>query len=281
MIKGLYADKFAEKYLFDPLGISDFNWQKLPDGTIITAWGLKLKPRDMAKIGYMMLKDGKWKGKQIVSSTWVRESTKAHVEEDILLESGYGYQWWRGRIFINNKNIEIFYAAGKGGQYIFVCPALDLITVFTSKSGNDGMGEFRPQIIMIKYIIPAMLSPSPPRRTVKLDSKIVGKYVGDYEFQRLNLPLTIFREGDILFFKGPHGEKGELFPETETRFKIWDISLFYRHLWLYAGVIGFLFITNMLTWHGSIWFHWPALGWGLLIFLHWIKGSKVSSRRKP
>ncbi len=215
---GLYADKFAEKYLFDPLGISDFSWQKLPDGTIITAWGLKLKPRDMAKIGYMMLKDGKWKGKQIVSSTWVRESTKAHVEEDILLGSGYGYQWWRGRIFINNKNIEIFYAAGKGGQYIFVCPALDLITVFTSKSGNDGMGEFRPQIIMIKYIIPAMLSPSPPRRTVKLDSKIVGKYVGDYEFQRLNLPLTIFREGDILFFKGPHGEKGELFPETETQF---------------------------------------------------------------
>jgi class 3 adenylate cyclase len=60
--------------------------------------------------------------------------------------------------------------------------------------------------------------------------------------------------------------------ETEARFKIWDISLFYRHLWLYAGVIGFLFIINMLTWHGSIWFHWPALG-------HWIKRSKASSNR--
>jgi hypothetical protein len=42
--------------------------------------------------------------------------------------------------------------------------------------------------------------------------------VGDYEFQRLKLPLTIFREGDILFFKSPDGEKGELFPETETQF---------------------------------------------------------------
>ena len=48
---GVYADKFAEKYLFGPLGISDFSWQKLPEGTVITAWGLKLRPRDMAKIG--------------------------------------------------------------------------------------------------------------------------------------------------------------------------------------------------------------------------------------
>ena len=214
----LYADKFAKEYLFDPLGISDFSWQKLPDGTIITAWGLKLKPRDMAKIGFMMLKDGKWQGRQIVSSTWVKESTKAHVEEDILLGSGYGYQWWRGRTFINNKNIETFYAAGKGGQYIFVCPALDLVSVFTSKYIDNPNGEFPPQIIMVNYIIPAMLSASPPRRTVKLDSEILEKYVGDYEFQRLKLPLTIFREGGILFFKTPDGEKGELFPETETQF---------------------------------------------------------------
>jgi len=214
----LYADKFAKEYLFDPLGISDFSWQKLPDGTIITAWGLKLKPRDMAKIGFMMLKDGKWQGRQIVSSTWVKESTKAHVEEDILLGSGYGYQWWRGRTFINNKNIETFYAAGKGGQYIFVCPALDLVSVFTSKYIDNPNGEFPPQIIMVNYIIPAMLSASPPRRTVKLDSEILEKYLGDYEFKRSKLPLIIFREGGTLFFKTPDGEKGELFPETETQF---------------------------------------------------------------
>jgi CubicO group peptidase (beta-lactamase class C family) len=214
---GLYADQFAEKYLFDPLGISDFSWQKLPDGNIITAWGLKLRPRDMAKIGYMMLKNGKWKGKQIVSSTWVEESTKAHVKKDILLGSGYGYQWWRGRTLINNKRIETFYAAGKGGQYIFVCPALDLVTVFTSKPYDHPMGELQPQIIMLNYIIPAMLSPAPPRRPLKLDAKILETYVGDYEFQRLKVPLTIFREGDNLFFRGAQ-ETGVLFPETEIQF---------------------------------------------------------------
>ena len=135
-----------------------------------------------------------------------------------MLGSGYGYQWWRGRTLINNKNIETFYAAGKGGQYIFVCPALDLVTVFTSRYIDNPNGEMPPQIIMVNYIIPAMLPPPPPRRTVKLDSEIVEKYVGNYEFQKLNLPLTIFREGDNLFFKSPDGEKGELLPKTETQF---------------------------------------------------------------
>lgn len=46
---------------------------------------------------------------------------------------------------------------------------------------------------------------------------------------------------------------------------------FKKHFLVYMGVIIFLFIVNMLTWAGTIWFHWPALGWGLLIFLHWVK----------
>jgi len=198
---GVYADKFAEKYLFDPLGIADFSWQKLSDGTVITAWGLKLRPRDMAKIGYMMLREGRWKGSQIVSSSWVQESTKAQVKGDILLGSGYGYQWWCGRTFINDKSLETFYAAGKGGQYIFVCPELDLVAVFTSKPEAHPMGELIPQIIMVNHIIPATLPPLPPRRPIKLDSDILENYAGDYEYKRLKMPLAIFKTGDTLYFR--------------------------------------------------------------------------------
>jgi CubicO group peptidase (beta-lactamase class C family) len=57
---GMYADEFAEKHLFTPLGISEYSWTKSPGGSVITAWGLSLKPRDMAKIGYLFLKNGKW-----------------------------------------------------------------------------------------------------------------------------------------------------------------------------------------------------------------------------
>ena len=214
---GLDADQFAKKYLFDPLGITDYSWQKLPDSTIVTAWGLKLRPRDMAKIGYMMLRDGKWRGKQIVSSSWAKESTSAQTEGDVILGSGYGYQWWRGNTAANSRTIETFFAAGKGGQYIFVCPALELVTVFTSKPEDHPMGELRPQIIMANYIIPAMMSPLSPRRAIKLKSDILEKYVGDYENKRLKVPLMIFKEGDNLFFKNAE-ETGMLFAETENQF---------------------------------------------------------------
>ena len=72
--------------------------------------------------------------------------------------------------------------------------------------------------------------------------------------------------------------------EIGARFKIWDISLFHKHLWVYVSVIGFLFIINVLTWVGVIWFHWPALCWGLLLFLQWINIAKkngVKDKDKP
>jgi adenylate cyclase len=47
-----------------------------------------------------------------------------------------------------------------------------------------------------------------------------------------------------------------------------------KHLWTYAGIIGFLFIINMLTSAHTLWFYWPALGWGLFLFMHWVKISK-------
>ena len=214
----LSADDFAAEYLFGPLEISDFNWRKVTGGIVDTAGGAKLIPRDMAKIGYMMLKEGKYNGQRIVSSEWVRESTRAHRTEDILLGGGYGYQWWYGRAVINSKKVELFYAAGKGGQYIFVVPKLDLVAVFTSKTFNNVFGEFWPQTLMVTYILPAMLPSAPPREPVKLDLNILETYVGDYEFQKLNIPVNIFIEDGNLFFRSPDKEKESLFPQTETRF---------------------------------------------------------------
>jgi class 3 adenylate cyclase len=62
--------------------------------------------------------------------------------------------------------------------------------------------------------------------------------------------------------------------EKGAKSKIWSGSLFRKHLLIYAGVIGFLFIINVLTWEAGIWFHWPALGWGLFLFIHWVTIAK-------
>jgi adenylate cyclase len=63
-------------------------------------------------------------------------------------------------------------------------------------------------------------------------------------------------------------------PQTKKQKKILKSKKrFMFHLKAYLGIIGFLFIINILTYHGSIWFHWPALGWGLFMYLHWLRAS--------
>ncbi|MFC1725485.1 serine hydrolase domain-containing protein, partial [candidate division KSB1 bacterium] len=79
----LYAGKFAEKYLFGPLGIKEYDWNKDKMGyqcTGATHGGIKIKSRDLAKFGQMILQNGKWKGNQIVSEKWVKEATKTQIE---------------------------------------------------------------------------------------------------------------------------------------------------------------------------------------------------------
>ena len=214
---GLYVDKFAEEYLFGPLSISEYYWYKHPDGTIHTGGGLHLRSRDMAKIGYLMLNDGKWEGKQIVSKEWVHESTKAHVSTG---GHRYGYQWWRGKTIKNNQVIDAFWAWGHGGQFIFVLPEMDLVVVFTAKPReNPGYSE-RAFNMLTNFIIPAVMPPGPPREIAKVDVKVLETYVGTYRFKHNGETETvnIFLKDNRLYGRGDDEEIAELLPETENQF---------------------------------------------------------------
>ncbi len=117
---GLSADKFAERYLFEPLGITDYYWAKLPGETVETGGGLFLRPRDMAKIGQLFLNGGQWQGKQIVSENWVKESTVNHAGTMknpawLVAADGYGYQWWLGFLNAASNDIRFYAARGRAG----------------------------------------------------------------------------------------------------------------------------------------------------------------------
>lgn len=212
-----HADKFAEKYLFGPLGISDYRWGRHPDGTINTQGGLSLRPRDMAKIGYLFLKGGRWQGRQIVSRNWVSESTRAHIPAYFGL--GYGYQWYRGQTTVNRKVFETFFAWGRGGQFIFVIPEFELVAVFTSRPYDNSYGAFFPLGIVPNYIIPAMLPPAPSQKSIQLDPKVFEKYQGKYEFKKWKAKLSIIMEGQKIFITDPDGEMVALSPLSETQFQ--------------------------------------------------------------
>ena len=124
---GKEADDYAKEHLFAPLGI-DFYWKRTPKGLADTEGGLYLTPRDLAKIGYLYLKDGVWDGKRILPEGWIKASTSSSVTTNEKAY-GYGYQWW----VISRKgagSYDAYAAWGYGGQLLIVVPELELISVF-------------------------------------------------------------------------------------------------------------------------------------------------------
>ena len=162
---------------------------------------MRLKPRDMAKIGYMMLKGGSWKSKQIVSHNWVKESTRAHIKAG---GYQYGYQWWRGKTIANNQVIDAFWAWGHGGQFIFILPELELVVVFTAKHRDNPGHSERAFNMLTKYIIPAVIPPAPPRNIVKVTPEVLETYVGTYTFKHNEEIETahLFVKDNKLFGRG-------------------------------------------------------------------------------
>ena len=123
---------FAQANLFGPLGIKDVSWLEAPLKVTSGGIGLWLTPRDMAKIGYLFLRDGVWDGKRILPAGWVKASTTAHTAG----EGGFGYQW-------RLNSFGGFQAIGWGSQMIGVLPRQDLVVVVTGgvAPGEPGAGS--------------------------------------------------------------------------------------------------------------------------------------------
>lgn len=121
---GKIPEDYAREKLFGPLGINDFHWVTDHSGINI-AYGLYMRPRDMAKFGYLYLKQGIWNGVQVVPASWVTTSTQDHVGT-----TKYGYYWWME--FPGGYN-----TSGLGSQFIFVFPDKNLVIVFTANLASD------------------------------------------------------------------------------------------------------------------------------------------------
>jgi CubicO group peptidase (beta-lactamase class C family) len=140
-VSGLTADRFAEKYLFGPLGITHFEWNKDPQGNPCTGGthgGLRMRTRDVAKIGALVLGGGMWKGRRVVSEEWLETSTRRYVDPPDF--NAMGYLWWHQGFTIRGTRIKSLYGAGYGGQSLTTFPDYDLILVLTCwTQANDAM----------------------------------------------------------------------------------------------------------------------------------------------
>lgn len=140
---GMDTAEYAQKKLFDPLGIKNPQWETVSNGISNGGWGLYLTPREMAKFGYLYLNQGEWNGEQVISSEWVQASSEPGLKADQYAD--YGYQWW--------ISPEGYYSAqGLFGQAIFVIPEHNMVVVMTADLRSENI-EFR---LLHEYILAAV-----------------------------------------------------------------------------------------------------------------------------
>lgn len=137
---GLYLHEFAEKHLFGPLEIENYYWNTDPSGYTCAGGsdgGLRLKTRDVAKLGCLYTNKGMWNGKRILSEAWIEKSTRGYIT--MRRDRQYGYLWFVGIDKTYEQPYKFFYHTGSGGHLLMVYPELNLVVVI-----NLGPNSFRP-----------------------------------------------------------------------------------------------------------------------------------------
>ena len=194
----------------------DVNWPSNSQGITIGWADLQLRSRDMAKIGLMMLEGGRWQGRQIVSQTWVDQSTQAQIKAG---GYDYGYQWWCGKTIANNQILDVFWAWGHGGQFIIVLPDLNSVVVLTAKHRDNPGFSKRAFGMLTQHILPAVIPVK--EKAASPEQDVLDTYIGKYEFKsdREHIHVAIMRVGNTLFGQSDDDEeKIKLLPETESQF---------------------------------------------------------------
>lgn len=156
---GESLDTFARDHLFQPLDITDFEWKAYPrNGKIAAAAGLRLRPRDAAKIGQLLLNDGAWNGRQVVPPDWIMQSIVPRFQAVGYFGGTlfYGYQWWIGRSFSDGAEYRWVAAIGWGGQRVFVLPDLDMVVMVTSGQYGRPKEGLAALDILANSVIPAV-----------------------------------------------------------------------------------------------------------------------------
>jgi CubicO group peptidase (beta-lactamase class C family) len=131
---------YARRVLFEPLGFGANEWMLSKDGNEIAASGLRLLPRDMVKIGQLVLNGGAWEGRQVVPADWVKRATTpvVHMPDG----RGYGYHWYTGAFQdATHPPLPWIAGIGWGGQRLYVIPRGDLVVGINCgnyrRSGRD------------------------------------------------------------------------------------------------------------------------------------------------
>lgn len=193
---GVSIEEFFEKNLAKPLNLQDFRVMDVYDHKEIRsqhpAHPFRMSARDLGRIGLLYLNNGLWKDNQVISSNWIKESTRPHSKLDDGEVGGgadYGYLWWISDDRF--KSLNMYYASGLNGQRIRVIPEADLVVVNLVNTYKRHNFSEKEQLELLDKILNARISKPKvnpelediiisERSSVTTDS-IAARFIGTYE----------------------------------------------------------------------------------------------------
>lgn len=128
---GQTLDAYARDRLFTPMGIRDWSWVTDVHGRPMAFNGLRMRPRDLLKIGRLVLAGGRWNGHQLVPADWIAQSMAPAFKTDVR-DFRYGRQWWAGTVQWHGQTLDWHGGFGNGGQRLYVIPRLDMAIAVTA-----------------------------------------------------------------------------------------------------------------------------------------------------
>lgn len=153
--KGL--EDYADKKLFQPLGITNYQWQFTPQHKPSLAGGLRMRTLDFAKFGQLYKNNGIWNGQNVIDKNWVKKSFTNYFTDNQDFE-GYGYLFWRKVYKVGNQNFEAYQSSGNGGNKIIIFTEIPIVIVITAKAYNKPYAHSQADKIVEEYLLPAMNS---------------------------------------------------------------------------------------------------------------------------
>ena len=151
------VDKYIINALLNPLGIDNYEFQYSPMKEVMTGGGLRLRSRDLLKIGELVQNKGIFETVSIIPKDWINECLTVHRLDDDS-GAGYGYYFWNYQFPVTeNRRINGWFMAGNGGNIVLIFPELKSVIVVTRTNYNSPTQAMETIQLVSKYIIPNIL----------------------------------------------------------------------------------------------------------------------------
>lgn len=150
-------ERYADRVLFKPLGITRYEWSYTPQKVVNTAGGLRMSSLDYAKFGQLYKNGGRWNGAAVLPEEWVAKSFQRYLPVPFMKDGYYGLLFWNMTYHIGGKACETYFCTGNGGNKIFVFTDLPLVVVVTATAYGKPYMHTQVDRMMEQYVLPAVL----------------------------------------------------------------------------------------------------------------------------